>query len=58
MTKHSLIGPIREFGVMLMLCPECVQGKPWNCTGETLDENDNFIECDTAFKNRYKGGKQ
>ena len=30
-----------------MKCPECAQGKPRNCIGWTLDENDNEVPCST-----------
>jgi hypothetical protein len=30
------------------ICPECRDGKPWNCTGWTLDDNDNEVPCEGA----------
>lgn len=27
-------------------CPECISGKHGNCTGWTLDEDDNEIDCE------------
>ena len=30
------------------LCPECAQGKPRNCIGWTLDENDDEVPCERA----------
>jgi hypothetical protein len=26
-------------------CPECTQGKPWNCTGWALDASDELTLC-------------
>ncbi len=31
-----------------LLCPECVQGKPGNCHGQTLDAADNWVPCATT----------
>ena len=27
-------------------CPECAQGKPWNCTGWALDDRDEMVQCE------------
>ena len=32
----------------LPLCPECVQGKPGNCHGQTLDAADEWVPCATT----------
>lgn len=32
------------------LCPECRNGKPDNCTGETLDAADQYVPCATAAR--------
>jgi len=29
-------------------CPECRDGKPWNCTGWTLTDDDEMVDCDQA----------
>lgn len=29
-------------------CPECRDGKPWNCTGWAIDDDDNEVTCDTV----------
>lgn len=29
------------------MCPECRDGKPWNCIGWTLDADDNEVPCTT-----------
>lgn len=31
-----------------MICPECRDGKPWNCTGWTLTDDDKMVDCDQA----------
>lgn len=28
------------------VCPECTQGKPGNCTGWAIDNNDNITNCE------------
>ncbi|RLK47634.1 hypothetical protein C7474_2229 [Microbacterium telephonicum] len=28
------------------VCPECRDGKPWNCTGWTIDNDDNMTTCE------------
>jgi hypothetical protein len=32
----------------MTVCPECAQGKPWNCTGWVLDDDDNEAPCATV----------
>lgn len=29
-----------------MKCPECRDGKPWNCAGFAFDENDDQVACE------------
>ena len=31
-----------------MKCPECRDGKPWNCAGWTLTDNDEMVDCGRA----------
>lgn len=31
--------------VVTAQCPECVQEKPWNCTGWAIDKEDRMVEC-------------
>lgn len=28
------------------ICPECRDGKPWNCVGQALNEDDEFVPCE------------
>lgn len=35
-------------------CPECVQGKHPNCTGDAMDEDDRFVACGCA-KRGHRG---
>lgn len=37
-----------------MKCPECDQGKPWNCTGWAIDEDDNMTDCETTNHNEQE----
>jgi hypothetical protein len=39
------------------LCPECAQGKPWNCIGWTLDDADEEVPCDVEVA-RVRGKHQ
>lgn len=32
------------------ICPEHVAGKPWNCPGWAIDENDDMVPCAGAGK--------
>lgn len=28
------------------VCPECRDGKPWNCVRQALDNDDQIVDCD------------
>ena len=40
-----------------MICPECRDGKPWNCTGWTLNDADELVDCDQAAELNTTGGE-
>jgi hypothetical protein len=35
-------------------CPECAQGKPWNCTGWAIDDRDEMVQCERPDLNEQE----
>ena len=40
------------------MCPECAQGKPWNCTGWAINADDEMTDCETAKAPDHTNGSE
>lgn len=46
--RSESVGLVSRQMTMLRECPECLQGKHVNCTGQTLTSTDEWVDCSCA----------